>query len=186
MNTNFIKSIDKKTAISGLEMGVGMLVGVAGSMGFREYVLKKNVLPDKILTNLGLSATGLVFAAAFKETKWLSGLCLGVGIFFGIRSVQLIADKSAASAGVSGMGAMGGKFKEFVDKYLPDLRGTDTTEFNNTYDAFQTPVSGYEYVNEPAMLPMGNIEVDESLGANPEYIHPSVSEPTGSPGIIHA
>lgn len=154
----------------------GLFVGVIGGYAMQQFLMKertakdgtvkKPIIADNIVFNAAGLIVGLGFAAATSST-FTKFIGLGVAVIFGIRMVNRATDK------LSGLGDLNGGLKTFLENYVPTLKGIDGPH------AWDMPLRGQDFVNEPVMLPMGGME------GNTPLLHPAAVDFPVNAGPIY-
>jgi hypothetical protein len=152
----------------------GLFVGVIGGYAMQQFLMKertakdgtvkKAIIADNIVFNAVGLVAGLGFAAA-TSTPFAKFVGLGVAVIFGIRMVNRATDK------LSGLGNLNGGLKTFLENYVPTLKGIDGPH------AWDMPLRGQDYINEPMMLPMGGFEGNTQMIHNAAVDFPMTTAP---------
>lgn len=160
----------QKPTVEGLKKAgintAGLFVGVLGGYAMQNFLMKertakdgtvkKPIIEDNILYN-GIGALLGIGIAASVPNPFVKYIGLGVAVIFTIRAVNRATDK------LSGLGGIGGTLKSFLEKSVPRISGI----------AFDIPMGGSDYINEPLMLPMSGFG---DMGRNEALINPSASD----------
>jgi hypothetical protein len=159
----------EKPTIAGLKKAgintAGLFVGVLGGFAMQNFLMKertakdgtvkKPIIEDNILFN-GVGALLGVGVAMTIPNPFAKFVGLGMAVIFTIRAVNRATDKLSGLSGTANL-------KTFLEKAVPRINGV----------AFDIPMGGADYINEPLMLPMSGFG---DMGRNEAFISPAASE----------